>query len=170
MGDLSVPTRAINFSSADSVTPPQEGEASEIQSQDQEAVETNSEERSSKSPLLLKMVNETVSEEESIDFSEFTKSVAATDANEEIGTPPTLSETEIAPKLASEEQSLYLCPFEGCKFQTDLEGMRSGPAARHGMEVHNTQPWEIKKHGLKFKRVSVEKHLETLFADSDTGI
>ena len=45
------------------------------------------------------------------------------------------------------------------------QGMRSGPAARHGVEVHNTHPWEIKKHGLKFKRVSVENQLEHMFQD-----
>jgi len=159
--------RAVNLSCGGELDPTPKI-VDEPPGQSQDAVETHSQvqETPNKYPFLLKMVNESISEQ-SIDFTPFTKTDEIEDSpTENPSTPPPPSTGKLQ-KMSSEEQSLYLCPFEGCKFQTDLEGMRSGPAARHGMEVHNTQPWEIKKHGLKFKRVSVEKHLETLFADSD---
>ena len=38
-----------------------------------------------------------------------------------------------------------------------LQGMKDGPAAVHGIAVHQVRPWEVKKHGLKWKRISREK-------------
>jgi len=60
----------------------------------------------------------------------------------------------------------YKCPFPGCDFQTDLEGMKTGAAAEHGMAVHQVRPWEVKKHGLKWKRVSLEKRQRQMFGDA----
>ena len=57
----------------------------------------------------------------------------------------------------SVDKFVYVCPFTGCSFHTDLQGMKSGPAAEHGIEQHQVSPWEVKQQGLKWKRVSREK-------------
>ena len=64
-------------------------------------------------------------------------------------------------KESKDDVFVYLCPFPACDFSTDfevglsfyqvsnrlgssLQGMKYGPAASHGVEVHNTQPYEVK--------------------------
>eukprot|EP00092_Neocalanus_flemingeri_P023925 GFUD01025953.1.p1 GENE.GFUD01025953.1~~GFUD01025953.1.p1 ORF type:complete len:498 (+),score=139.47 GFUD01025953.1:51-1544(+) len=87
--------------------------------------------------------------------------------------PPPVSscQTTSSQGLESSVQSVadkfvYICPFPGCDFQTDMQGMKSGPAAEHGIAVHQVSPWEVKKHGLKWKRMSLEKRMRQIFAEA----
>jgi len=43
--------------------------------------------------------------------------------------------------------------------------MKHGPAAEHCIGVHATEPWQIKLHGLKWKKITLEKRLSSMFAD-----
>jgi len=70
------------------------------------------------------------------------------------------------PSSQSADKYEYKCPFPDCDFQTDLEGMKTGAAAEHGIAVHQVRPWEVKKHGLKWKRVSLEKRTRQMFGDA----
>jgi len=63
------------------------------------------------------------------------------------------------------EYFVYLCPFPDCNFQTDFQGMKTGPAAKHGMSVHQTDPAEVKRRGLKWKKVSLENRMQQIFAE-----
>jgi hypothetical protein len=75
---------------------------------------------------------------------------------------------------------IYMCPFPDCDFQTDLQvrhaawcaciililqGMQTGPAAQHGISVHKTDPDQIKRRGLRWKKVSLEMRMEQIFAE-----
>merc|ERR1711874_448539 len=51
----------------------------------------------------------------------------------------------------------YICPFKNCLFETDIQGMKSGKAAHHGIKAHNMQPWELKNRGHEFKKVQILK-------------
>ena len=46
-----------------------------------------------------------------------------------------------------------------------LQGMKTGPAAKHGMSVHQTDPAEVKRRGLKWKKVSLESRMQQIFAE-----
>ena len=47
-----------------------------------------------------------------------------------------------------------------------LQGIRSGPGALHVIKVHKMEPFVFKMKGLKWKKVSVEEQMETIFANA----
>ena len=46
-----------------------------------------------------------------------------------------------------------------------LQGMKTGPAAKHGMAVRNIGPALVKRRGLKWKKVSLESRMQMIFAE-----
>jgi hypothetical protein len=85
---------------------------------------------------------------------------------EENQSPALLTLSSPPPKILTSPNStdivdkfVYVCPFAGCDFQTDLSGMKCGPAAEHGIAGHQVGPWELKNRGLKWKRVLRSKRM-----------
>ena len=79
--------------------------------------------------------------------------------------PSTALSTNPAGVIASRTRSatniMYFCPFQNCDYSTDLQGMQTGPAARHGLNVHNHQPWALKVRGLRFVEVLMYQNIGT---------
>ena len=59
-------------------------------------------------------------------------------------------------KEKSKLVTLFLCPFDGCDFSTDKEGMRTNRAALHMKIAHKIKAVDMKPGMYKFKKLKYE--------------